>query len=216
MYQGNFPSAEKPGTRWSVIALGVDPGTRFLGWGVVIGEGNRLRHVAHGVIRARPEETLARRLVILDEELARVITRYEPTVGSVETLFFHRDAQAAAKLGHARGVVLLNLARAGVDVAEYAPAHVKRAITGKGNADKRQVAHMVRAVLALDEAPPSDAADALALAVTHCRRGPVDDALVRDAASASSHPAAAALFGRRGRRVSASALLRRLGRPNTA
>jgi len=160
-----------------VIALGVDPGTRHLGWGVVLAEGNRLRHVAHGVIDARPDDALADRLAVLDEALARVIAQYRPTVGSVETLFFHKDASAAAKLGHARGVVLLNLARAGVEVAEYAPAHVKRAITGKGNADKRQVALMIRTLLGLDETPRSDASDALALAITHCRRGPLDGIL---------------------------------------
>jgi crossover junction endodeoxyribonuclease RuvC len=160
-----------------VIALGVDPGTRHLGWGVVVSEGNRLSHVAHGVIDASPTLSLAKRLALIDAELHDVILRYRPAVGSVETLFFYKDAQAAAKLGHARGVVLLALARANVDVAEYAPAHVKRAITGKGNADKRQVAHMIRALLALSEEPRSDAADALALAVTHCRRAPLDEVL---------------------------------------
>src|SRR5207247_5604336 len=141
-----------------------DPGTRHLGWGVVSLDGNRLRHIAHGVIDAHESLSLERRLAIIDVELARVIDRYRPTVGSVESLFFHRDAQAAAKLGHARGVVLLCLSRAKVSVAEHAPAHVKRVITGKGNADKRQVAHMIRALLALDELPRSDAADALARA----------------------------------------------------
>jgi crossover junction endodeoxyribonuclease RuvC len=160
-----------------VRAIGIDPGTRHLGWGVVHSEGNRIEHVAHGVIDASPTLTLAERLVILDVELAKVISMHRPAVGSVETLFFHRDAQAAAKLGHARGVALLALSRAKVAVAEYAPAHVKRVITGKGNADKRQVAHMIRALLALDEPPKSDAADALALAITHCRRGPIENAI---------------------------------------
>src|SRR5947207_3087902 len=135
MYQGNFPLVEKPGIRRCVIALGIDPGTRHLGWGVIRAEGNRLEHIAHGVIDAHPSLSLARRLALIDAELTEVISRYRPDVGSVETLFFHRDVQAAAKLGHARGVVLLGLARAGVEVAEYAHAHVKRAVTGKGNAD---------------------------------------------------------------------------------
>ena len=171
-----------------VIALGVDPGTRHLGWGIVSLDGNRLRHVAHGVIDADPALRLERRLAIIDVELGRVIARYRPTVGSVESLFFHRDAQAAAKLGHARGVVLLNLARMDVDVVEYAPAHVKRVVAGKGNATKDQVARMVRALLGLDEPPRSDAADALALAVTHCRRVPLDRAIERSRPASSPNP----------------------------
>jgi crossover junction endodeoxyribonuclease RuvC len=194
MYQGNFPSVENPGKSNEVIALGVDPGTLHLGWGIVSLDGNRLRHVAHGVIDADPALRLERRLAIIDEELGRVIARYKPTVGSVESLFFHRDAQAAAKLGHARGVVLLNLARMNVDVVEYAPAHVKRVVAGKGNATKDQVARMIRALLGLDEPPRSDAADALALAVTHCRRVPLDRAIERNRGASSPNPVLALLF----------------------
>jgi crossover junction endodeoxyribonuclease RuvC len=186
-----------------VIALGVDPGTRHLGWGIVSLDGNRLRHVAHGVIDADPALRLERRLTIIDEEIGRIIARYRPTVGSVESIFFHRDAQAAAKLGHARGVVLLNLARMNVDVVEYAPAHVKRVVAGKGNATKDQMARMVRALLGLDEPPKSDAADALALAVTHCRRVPLDRAIEQSRGAAPAHPALALLLragrSRRGR-----------------
>jgi crossover junction endodeoxyribonuclease RuvC len=156
-----------------VLAVGVDPGTRLLGWGVVARAGNRLTHVDHGVIRCNPDEPLALRLKQIEEELSGVLAKYRPRVGSVETLFFHKDAQAAAKLGHARGVVLLSLARAGIDVAEYAPARVKRTVVGHGRADKLQVAQMIRAMLALPELPASDAADALALAVTHLRLGNV-------------------------------------------
>jgi crossover junction endodeoxyribonuclease RuvC len=160
-----------------VIALGIDPGTRHLGWGVVARNGNRLRHVDHGVIHLDAKLPLAERLCHIDEQLRAVIEKHRPDVGSVEGMFFHKDAQAAAKLGHARGVVLLCLARAGVALAEYPPARVKRTVAGGGQADKRQVALMVRAVLALDEVPPSDAADALALAVTHLRLGPLLDRL---------------------------------------
>lgn len=123
------------------------------------------------MIRLNPAQGLAQRLQQIDKEFALVLERYRPVAGSVETLFFHKDAQAAAKLGHARGVVLLGLARAGVEVAEYAPARVKRTIAGNGQADKRQVALMIRAVLGLDSLPKPDAADALALAVTHLRVG---------------------------------------------
>jgi crossover junction endodeoxyribonuclease RuvC len=171
-----------------VIAIGIDPGTRHLGWGVIRAEGNQLTHVAHGVIDADAALSLARRLEVIDSALTEIIGRYRPEVGSVETLFFHRDPQAAAKLGHARGVVLLGLSRASVEVAEYAPAH------------------MVRALLALEGPPRSDAADALALAITHCRRGPID--LAMQARRSALSPELAALFGRK--RGRAGAGLRRI------
>jgi crossover junction endodeoxyribonuclease RuvC len=154
-----------------VLTLGIDPGTRQLGWGVVARHGARLSHVAHGVIHLDAAQPLALRLVRLEAELCSMLERHQPLVSAVETLFFHKDAQAAAKLGHARGVVLMALARSQIEVFEYAPARVKRTLTGSGQADKRQVALMIRAVLGLHEAPPSDAADALALAVTHLRLG---------------------------------------------
>ena len=154
-----------------MIAVGIDPGTRHLGWGVVTRTGSTLGHVAHGVIHPDPRLSLACRLQCIEQELSAVLARHRPDVGSVETLFFHKDAQGAAKLGHARGVVLLSLARAGIEVAEYAPARVKRTVVGSGRADKRQVAMMIRALFGLAEAPSSDAADALALAVTHLRLG---------------------------------------------
>jgi crossover junction endodeoxyribonuclease RuvC len=160
-----------------VITLGIDPGTRYLGWGVVRSEGNRVLHVAHGVVNAGPDRPLPERLRAIDLALAEILDRFRPDVGSVESLFFHKDAQAAAKLGHARGVALLGLARAAVRVVEYAPAQVKLTLTGKGQADKKQVAMMVKAVLALEVPPPSDAADALALALTHLRRAPLEEAL---------------------------------------
>jgi crossover junction endodeoxyribonuclease RuvC len=162
-----------------VITLGIDPGTRHLGWGVVVRKGNRLEHVAHGVIHTDTERSLGHRLTEIERELCKVIERYKPTVGSVETLFFHRDPQAAAKLGHARGVVLLALVRAGIEVFEYAPARVKRTVAGRGQAEKSQVAAMVSAILRLSEEPPPDAADALALAVTHHRLGSLLSAIRR-------------------------------------
>src|SRR5688572_23108296 len=162
-----------------MIVLGIDPGTLHLGWGVLKGEGNRVTHLGHGVIDAPPGEPLARRLVHLDRELVAVIAAFRPHVGSVESLFFHKDAQAAAKLGHARGVVLLNLARAGLEVVEYPPARVKNTVTGHGRADKAQMVRMMATLLCLDEEPRSDAADALALAMTYLRRAPVERALAQ-------------------------------------
>jgi crossover junction endodeoxyribonuclease RuvC len=156
-----------------MVILGVDPGTRRLGWGVVVREGSRLRHQGHGVIVLDGDAPLAERLAVIESQLSEVIRRFGPETGSVESLFFHKDAQAAAKLGHARGVVLLCLARAGVTVAEYAPARVKRTVAGNGNADKRQVAQIVRMLLGLDGSPELDASDALALAITHLRAAPL-------------------------------------------
>jgi crossover junction endodeoxyribonuclease RuvC len=147
--------------------LGIDPGTRHLGWGVVAREGTKLSHVAHGVIDTDLEGTLADRLVEIDTALTLVIKDAAPTAGAVEAIFFAKDAQSAAKLGHARGVVLLLLARAGVPIHEYAPALVKRTIAGRGAAEKKQVAMVVKAMLALPELPRPDAADALAIALTH-------------------------------------------------
>jgi crossover junction endodeoxyribonuclease RuvC len=153
-----------------MIVLGVDPGTRRLGWGVVERQGTRLVHRGHGVIRADERQPIASRLVTIERELDEVVRAHGPVIASVEALFFAKDAQAAAKLGHARGVVLLVCARAGLEVYEYAPALVKRAVAGSGRAEKAQVAQMIRIVLGLSSAPSSDAADALALAVTHLQR----------------------------------------------
>ena len=146
--------------------LGIDPGSHRLGWAVVRRVGARLVHVAHGVIAAKGE-TLAERLVVIERELAAVLRAHTLEAASVESIFFSKDAQAAAKLGHARGVALLVCARAGLPIAEYPPARVKRTVTGHGRAEKAQVAMMVRAVLALPAVPPYDAADALAIAITH-------------------------------------------------
>src|SRR5450432_3010562 len=147
--------------------LGIDPGTRRLGWGVVEKIGTRLSHVAHGVIRANEEDPLAERLVVIERELVAVVVAHAPERASVESIFFAKDAQAAAKLGHARGVALLVCARAGLAVHEYAPARVKLAVAGHGRAEKAQVAQMVRVVLGLKVVPEGDAADALALAIAH-------------------------------------------------
>lgn len=161
-----------------MLALGIDPGTLHLGWGLVRREANRIRHVAHGVIHLPAGSPLAQRLASIAEGLASVVTEHRPDVGSVESIFFNKDAQAAAKLGHARGVVLLCLEQARVPVFEYAPARVKRTVVGHGQADKRQMALMVRAVLGLASPPPSDAADALAVAITHLRLGTLAQSLV--------------------------------------
>jgi crossover junction endodeoxyribonuclease RuvC len=147
--------------------LGLDPGTRHFGWGVVERNGTRLVHRGHGIVHTNTEAPIAARLVAIERALVGVVARHAPEEASIEALFYAKDPQAAAKLGHARGVALLVCAREGLDVHEYAPALVKRAVAGSGRAEKSQVAQMVRVVLGLLEAPPADAADALALAVTH-------------------------------------------------
>lgn len=154
-----------------MLALGIDPGTLHLGWGLVSREGGRLRAVAYGVVHLKADQTLSARLMMIADALTELMSTHRPEVASVETLFFHKDAQAAAKLGHARGVVLLCAERAGVPIAEHAPARVKRTVAGSGRAEKPQVAQMVRAVLGLAAPPQSDAADALALAITELRIG---------------------------------------------
>jgi crossover junction endodeoxyribonuclease RuvC len=157
--------------------IGIDPGTRHLGWGVLESVGTRILHQAHGVIDVDESATLAERLVEIDTALEVVIREHAPEVGAVEGLFFAKDAQSAAKLGHARGVVLLRLARAGLTIREYAPALVKRTVVGKGAAEKRQVAMVVTSILRLPAPPRSDAADALAIALTHLQVARFDAAL---------------------------------------
>jgi crossover junction endodeoxyribonuclease RuvC len=157
--------------------IGIDPGTRHMGWAMLASHGTRIEHIAHGVIDVDETGTLAERLVEIDTALEEVIRTHSPEVGAVEGLFFHKDAQSAGKLGHARGVVLLRLARAGIPIHEYAPALVKRTVVGRGAADKKQVAMVVTSILRLGTPPRSDAADALAIALTHLSVARYDAAL---------------------------------------
>ncbi len=149
------------------VVLGLDPGTRHFGWGVVRKVGTRLVHVAHGVLDVEKKGELGARLVAIEAALVDVVKTYTPVEASIESLFFAKDAQAASKLGHARGVALLVCVRAGLPSYEYAPTRVKRTVTGAGRAEKSQVAQMIKIVLGLTETPRPDAADALAIAVTH-------------------------------------------------
>ena len=149
------------------IALGLDPGSRHFGWGVVRRAGTRLVHLAHGVLDVADEGTFGERLVAIERGLLGVLEQHRPDVASIESIFFSKDAQAAAKLGHARGVAMLVCTRAGLPSFEYPPARVKRTVAGGGRADKSQVAQMIRVMLGLPAPPRADAADALAVAVTH-------------------------------------------------
>ncbi|HET9955968.1 MAG TPA: crossover junction endodeoxyribonuclease RuvC [Polyangiaceae bacterium] len=170
-----------------MLTIGIDPGTLHLGWGLVLRQGTRLKHVAHGIVHLPPKSPLSERLLGISQALSAILAEHRPAVSAVESLFFHKDPQAAAKLGHARGVVLLCLQQAQVPLFEYAPARVKRTIVGNGQAEKRQVALMVRALLGLSEPPAADAADALAIAITHLRVGSLT-ATLRGGAPETPHP----------------------------
>lgn len=149
------------------VVLGLDPGSRHFGWGVVRRVGTKFTHVAHGIIHPSLDGTFAERLIAIELGLLEVLELHAPTHVSIEGIFFAKDAQAAAKLGHARGVALLVCARAGLPIAEYPPARVKQTVAGGGRAAKGQVAQMVRVILGLRAVPTADAADALAVALTH-------------------------------------------------
>jgi crossover junction endodeoxyribonuclease RuvC len=189
-----------PRTPAPLRVLGIDPGTRHLGWGVLDQHGTRVEHVAHGVIDTDTDRGLASRLVEIDDALERIIAEYRPNVGAVEATFFAKDAQAASKLGHARGVVLLRLARAGVAIDEMPPARVKRAVVGAGLASKEQVAKVITTVLGLDSPPRADAADALANAFAHLTMAKyaaaVEDALARSSSVKLPEPYRAARAAR--------------------
>lgn len=147
--------------------MGVDPGSHRLGWGAVRREGSRYVHLGHGVARAPATAALPERLRVIAEELEAVMARLSPSVIALEQAFVHKDPHAALVIGHARGVVMLISARAGLGVVEYPPALVKRSVVGNGRADKAQVQAMMRSILGLVETPSEDAADALAVAVCH-------------------------------------------------
>lgn len=146
--------------------LGIDPGLRTLGWGVVELRGARLHHVANGVCRSGGGG-LADRLLALHRGLTAVLAAQAAEAAAVEQTFVNRDGAATLKLGQARGVALLALAEAGLAVGEYAPNAVKKAVVGVGHADKAQVLHMVRAQLGGVAIAGPDAADALAVAICH-------------------------------------------------
>ncbi len=146
--------------------MGLDPGLRAMGWGVVDVTGSKLVHVANGICKT-PTGPLGPRLVSLFEELSAIWERFEPDAAAVEQTFVNKDGAGTLKLGQARGIAMLVPARAGIDVGEYAPNAVKKAVVGVGNADKKQVEHMVRMQLPGVEIAGSDAADALAIAICH-------------------------------------------------
>jgi crossover junction endodeoxyribonuclease RuvC len=150
--------------------LGIDPGLRNMGWGVIDVDGPRIRHVANGIVHSEGAD-LAVRLLSLYRGLTDVIERYAPLTAAVEQTFVNKDGAGTLKLGQARGIAMLVPAQAGLTVGEYAPNKVKKTVVGVGHADKGQVAHMVKLQLPGVELAGPDAADALAIAICHAHHG---------------------------------------------
>ncbi|HXC55998.1 MAG TPA: crossover junction endodeoxyribonuclease RuvC [Rhizomicrobium sp.] len=151
----------------TIRILGLDPGLARMGWGVIAVAGSRLNHVGHGVIVTRSAESLGLRLLALHSALSQVIAEQKPNAISVEQAFVAKDPSAALKIGHARAVALLAAAQAGLEIAEYAPNHIKKCVVGVGHAQKEQVQAMVRRLLPTCRVEQADAADALACAIAH-------------------------------------------------
>lgn len=149
--------------------LGIDPGLRRTGWGVIVCEGNRLVFVACGSVETNERAALAARLVAIHDGLSKVVEEFLPDEAAVENTFVNRDGASTLKLGQARGIAMLIPARAGIHVAEYAPNLVKKTIVGAGHAEKDQIHMMVRVLLPKADPGTSDAADALAIALTHAQ-----------------------------------------------
>ncbi len=151
-----------------MVVLGVDPGTATTGYGVLEEIRGKARLIDYGVIRTPANIGQSRRLLEIHNRIREVIDSYAPSVLAVEELFFSRNSKTALTVGQARGVILMTAAQKGLSVYEYTPLEVKQAVVGFGNADKRQVQAMVKAILQMKEVPkPDDAADALAVAICH-------------------------------------------------
>jgi crossover junction endodeoxyribonuclease RuvC len=153
----------------SVRILGIDPGLRNTGWGLITQDGSKLSFIACGTIKSDEKTSLAERLKQLHDGLSEIVASYTPDEAAVEETFVNKDARATLKLGHARGIALLVPALAGLSVAEYAPNLVKKTIVGAGHADKDQIHMMVKVLLPKSDAKTPDAADALAIAMTHAQ-----------------------------------------------
>ncbi len=150
-----------------MILLGLDPGLGTTGWGLIRAEGNRLSHLANGRLKTDAQAPLPARLAHLDAMLAALIADHAPQAAAVEEVFVNSNPQSTLKLAHARGVAIAAVARSGLDVGEYAPRLVKKAVVGTGTADKAQVHAMVARLLPGTKIAGPDAADALAVAICH-------------------------------------------------
>ena len=150
-----------------VRIIGIDPGLRNTGWGVIETEGTRLSYVADGSVHSDADAPLATRLLQIHEQLVEILQRYVPDEAAIEETFVNKDARATLKLGQARGAAMLAPALAGITVAEYAPNVVKKSVVGAGHAEKDQVKHMVKVLLPRAELKTADSIDALAIAICH-------------------------------------------------
>ena len=152
-----------------MLVIGIDPGTAITGYGLVEeNQDGELKVIDYGVIHTSSELLDHQRLQRIHTQLSDILSLYRPQWGAVEKLFFQRNVRTAISVGQGRGVALLALAEAGLNIAEYTPLEIKQAVTGYGGADKNQIQQMVRALLDLDDRPkPDDAADALAVAICH-------------------------------------------------
>ena len=151
----------------AIRIIGLDPGLRCTGWGVVSVEGSRLTHIAHGVIKPDDKLALSDRLLTLFEAVSAILEEHRPHEAAIEETFVNNNPSSTLKLGHARAAAMIAPAKAGLLVAEYAATVVKKAVVGTGGADKTQVAFMVRRLLPTAGDPSADAADALAVAICH-------------------------------------------------
>jgi crossover junction endodeoxyribonuclease RuvC len=151
----------------AIRIIGIDPGLRRTGWGIIESEGSRLSYVADGFLVSDDKRPLAERLVQLRDQLDAVFTAWRPAEAAVEETFVNKDARATLKLGHARAIALLIPASGGIPVAEYAPNSIKKAVVGAGHAEKHQIHHMVKLLLPRCEPKSADSADALAIAICH-------------------------------------------------
>ena len=156
--------------------LGIDPGSRITGYGVVDSDGRATHYVTSGCIQV-PTGELSPRLEFIYAEVRRLVEAYRPRQVAVEKVFVHRNADSALKLGQARGAAICATFGGGTELFEYAPRVIKQSIVGRGGADKHQVQHMIKALLGLDEVPAPDEADALAVAICHAHSQPVSQRL---------------------------------------
>ncbi len=163
--------------------LGLDPGLRHTGWGVIEAEGSRLRHIGNGAVDSDEDRPIEERLLQLCEGIARVIAEFRPLEAAIEETFVNMNAASTLKLGQARGAILLAPARAGIPVAEYPANLVKKSLVGTGHAGKEQVAMMVRTLFPGCELQGPDAADALAVAVCHAHHAATRRAWAKAAAA---------------------------------
>jgi crossover junction endodeoxyribonuclease RuvC len=176
--------------------LGVDPGSGATGFGLIERKSGAMRHVCHGVLRPPKGASLEDRLHFLHSQLHEIVVREAPEVAVVERVFIAANPRSALVLGQARGAILASLGSAGVRVAELAARQVKKAMTGSGAADKAQMQTMVARLLSLEKPPPTDAADALALALTYAGAGPLADLPIRGRRKSSRRATTEFVLGR--------------------